>query len=53
MQKQSCFEALFLPQLDAAYNLAYWIVGGEHDAQDIVQDAYVRALRGFFWIPRR
>ena len=47
MEKKSRFEELFLPQLDAAYNLAYWIAGGEHDAQDIVQEAYVRALKGF------
>ena len=36
MQKKPRFEELFLPQLDAAYNLAYWIAGGEADAQDIV-----------------
>src|ERR1700739_1485885 len=47
MQKKPRFEELFLPQLDAAYNLAYWIAGGEHDAQDIVQEAYVRPLKGF------
>ena len=47
MQKKPRFEELFLPQLDAAYNLAYWIAGREHDAQDIVQEAYVRALKGF------
>jgi len=41
------FEELFLPQLDAAYNLAYWIVGGDQDAQDVVQEAYVRAFKGF------
>ncbi len=46
-EHKSHFEELFLPYLDAAYNLAYWIVGGEQDAQDIVQDAYVRALKGF------
>jgi RNA polymerase sigma-70 factor (ECF subfamily) len=34
------FEKLFLPHLDAAYSLAYWIVGGREDAQDIVQEAY-------------
>jgi RNA polymerase sigma-70 factor (ECF subfamily) len=34
-----------LAHLDAAYNLARWLVGGEHDAQDIVQEAYLRALR--------
>jgi RNA polymerase sigma-70 factor, ECF subfamily len=47
MNRSGAFEELFLPQLDAAYNLAYWIAGGEHDAQDIVQEAYVRALKGF------
>jgi RNA polymerase sigma-70 factor, ECF subfamily len=47
MEKKPRFEELFLPHLDAAYNLAYWIVGKEHDAQDIVQEAYVRALKGF------
>lgn len=46
-EHKSHFEELFLPQLDAAYNLAYWIVGGDQDAQDIVQEAYIRALKGF------
>jgi RNA polymerase sigma-70 factor, ECF subfamily len=45
--KQSLFEELFLPHLDAAYNLARWIVERDQDAQDIVQEAYVRALKGF------
>ena len=44
---RSGFEELFLPQLDAAYNLAYWIAGQDQDAQDIVQEAYVRAFKGF------
>ena len=34
-----------LAHLDAAYNLARWLVGREQDAQDIVQEAYLRALR--------
>ena len=46
-EHNSHFEELFLPYLDAAYNLAYWIVGRDQDAQDIVQNAYVRALKGF------
>lgn len=45
--EQSPFEQLFLPHLDAAYNLARWIVRSDQDAQDIVQEAYVRALKGF------
>ena len=33
-----------LPHLDAAYNLARWLTGNDADAQDVVQDAVVRAL---------
>ena len=36
-----------LCHLDAAYNLARWIVRDEHDAQDIVQEACTRAFRAF------
>jgi RNA polymerase sigma-70 factor, ECF subfamily len=39
------FERTFLPHLDAAYNLARWLVREDHDAQDVVQDAYLRAMR--------
>ena len=39
------FEALAMPHLDAAYNLARWLTRNEHDAQDVVQDALMRALR--------
>ena len=31
--------------MDAAYNLARWLVRDDHDAQDVVQEAYLRALR--------
>ncbi|MBV9492331.1 MAG: sigma-70 family RNA polymerase sigma factor [Verrucomicrobia bacterium] len=44
---QSRFEKLFLPHLDAAYHLARWIVEKDQDAQDVVQEAYIRALKGF------
>jgi RNA polymerase sigma-70 factor (ECF subfamily) len=34
-----------LAHLDSAYNLARWLVGRDGDAQDVVQEAYLRALR--------
>ena len=39
------FERIVLPHLDAAYNLARWLAGNDHDAEDIVQEACVRAFR--------
>lgn len=41
------FEALVLPHLSAAYTLARYLTRSDHDAEDIVQDAYLRALRHF------
>jgi RNA polymerase sigma-70 factor (ECF subfamily) len=41
------FEALMLPHLDAAYNLAKWLVRNEQDAQDVVQEAFLRAFKSF------
>jgi len=41
------FEAQALPHLDAAYNLARWLSRSQADADDIVQDAMLRAFRAF------
>ena len=41
------FEDVVLPHLDAAYRLARYLSGNEHDADDIVQEASLRALRYF------
>lgn len=43
----SDFEQVFLPHLDAAYNLARLLVRDAQDADDVVQESYLRALRGF------
>src|SRR3989442_12273578 len=41
------FEAVVLPHLDAAYTLARYLMRSDHDAQDVVQEAYLRALKYF------
>ena len=43
--KFSRFELAILPHLDAAYNLARWLMRDENEAADAVQDACLRALR--------
>ena len=41
------FEEAMLPHLDAAYNLARWLLHNEQDAKDVVQEAYLRAFKSF------
>ena len=41
------FEDALLPHLDAAYNLARWLTRDERDAEDVVQEAYLRAFKHF------
>lgn len=41
------FEALALPHMDAAYNLARWLARSSDEADDVVQDAMLRAYRAF------
>lgn len=41
------FEHTMLPHLDAAYNLARWLLRHEQDAEDAVQEAFLRAYRAF------
>src|SRR5512147_1324696 len=45
MSRLGRFEQLVLPHLDAAYNLARWLTRNDHDAEDVVQDAMLRAYR--------
>jgi RNA polymerase sigma-70 factor (ECF subfamily) len=46
-ERKRRFERSVLPHLNAAYNLARWLTRNDHDAQDIVQDAMLRAFRFF------
>jgi RNA polymerase sigma-70 factor (ECF subfamily) len=43
--KLARFEQSILPHMNAAYNLARWLAGNDPDAQDIVQEAYLRAFK--------
>ena len=45
MSDHTRFEELVLPHLNAAYNLARWLTHDVNDAEDVVQDACVRALK--------
>ena len=50
MAENNCprdFEQEVLPHLDAAYNLARWLTRNDQDAQDVVQEACLRAFRFF------
>lgn len=46
-ERLKLFEQTVLPHLDAAYNLARWLAGNDHDAQDVAQEASLRAFRFF------
>ncbi len=47
------FEEVGLPHLEAAYNLARWLTRNDHDAEDLVQEACMRALKSFDLSRRR
>jgi RNA polymerase sigma factor (sigma-70 family) len=46
-EKLTRFEGEMLPLMNDAYNLARWLMQNEHDARDMVQEAYLRAFKFF------
>ncbi len=47
LSKEKRFQSLVLPHLDSAFNLARWLTRSHQDAEDIVQEAYLRAFKFF------
>jgi RNA polymerase sigma-70 factor (ECF subfamily) len=47
LSQSARFEQVIMPHLDAAYNLARWLVRKPEDAEDVVQEAYLRAFKFF------
>jgi RNA polymerase sigma-70 factor, ECF subfamily len=45
--KLARFEQCMMPHMAAAYNLARWLAGNEPDAQDVVQEAFLRGFKFF------
>src|SRR5437667_11595656 len=43
---RAAFDEVFLPHMAEAYRLAQWLTGNANDAEDVVQDAAMRAFRG-------
>lgn len=46
-ERLTLFEQTVLPHLDAAYNLARWLANNDQDAQDVAQEALLRAFKFF------
>ena len=44
--ERTVFDEVFLPHMAEAYRLAHWLTGNSYDAEDVVQDAALRAFRG-------
>ena len=45
--KQAQFEQTVLPHINAAFNLAHWLINNDQDAEDIVQESFLRAYKYF------
>jgi RNA polymerase sigma-70 factor (ECF subfamily) len=47
MSRLARFERTVVPHMDSAFNLARWLTRNDHDAEDVVQEAFLRAFRYF------
>ena len=47
MTRAGAFEDLAMPLFDSAYNFAYWLAQNRDDAEDLVQETYLKAFRSF------
>ncbi|HEX9017880.1 MAG TPA: sigma factor, partial [Anaerolineaceae bacterium] len=45
--RQAQFEQAVLPHLNAAFNLARWLMNNDQDAEDVVQESFLRAFKYF------
>ena len=46
-ERPAAFEELAVPLFDSLYNFAHWLTQNREEAEDLVQDTYIKALRGF------
>src|SRR5262245_2550026 len=46
-ERAAAFERVALPHLPAAFRLARWLARDPHDAEDVLQESYLRAFRYF------
>jgi len=47
LKNREMFERVMLPHIESAFNLASWLVSNKNDAEDIVQESYLKAFRSF------
>jgi len=47
LTKEKRFQVMIMPHLDSAFNLARWLTRSDQDAEDIVQESYLRAFKFF------
>jgi RNA polymerase sigma-70 factor, ECF subfamily len=46
-EQADSFEAMAMPMFDSLYNFAHWLTRNRQDAEDLVQETYLKALKGF------